>query len=366
MPFLSGFNWPLLLLRFLLTSVTILFLFGICLFVLILLQRWLKIKDEHVHQISILNDGNVTSYYRLIVESPEKALKFLISMYDIPLGEINLPAQPEEDVLPDTNPAVSQPITITKPQTISSLNNKPKTPDKSTPEHQDALKKANQTGKAVAEKSGALASFLGTLGSLIPGSAGKALKEQAEKARAVQSNTNKTMQMPEDAQTKVKSLQKDSSKLGAGNKEAPKDIPKPNEKGKNIAAKTNTDPQVKQQVQVEQANTQTAGIVHAQPILKGPYCVQTDAVTPGEEINLTLKVTSKSNRLPEGSFLYTIKSRQIPVEKLDQEAPLVISQGLVHFKPVASWRYWLPYYLNGTVIMVGLLAVIYFLTLIWL
>ena len=164
--------------------------------------------------------------------------------------------------------------------------------------------------------------------------------------------------MPEVAQNKMDAVKKDSGKLGVKTTT----ISSPGGGNEHPPVSAGPDP-----IQTGQTSTVTARPVKQAPAkVKSSGCyVETREVAPGENLELTLWIAPLSRRSPEKSFTYTIKSQQFPMDKLDRDAPPVVSRGVVHFKAVAAWRYWLPSVLNGAIILMETLSLVYFLTLIW-
>ena len=358
-PFLASINWPQLVLKITLTGAVLFATFGSCALILVLIQKMSRMDFSRKHQVKLTNAGNVRSFYRLQVTAPEPHLQFSLKMGDIPLADVLVePVQSLAPAMPEAPPEgewqnenmtqVSQPSAVQKGQGGTKGN-----------DARAAAKGASDAGKNAAEKTGALASLLGTVGSLLPGKAGAALKEQGEAARNVQTKTVQTMQMPETAQNKVEAIQKDSGRLGVNTQVK---APQKNESGKHPAA---AQPEVAQPRNIPPSAPTPRQV--ATPMIKPEGCfVQTKDVMPGESLDLTLCISLAGRHSPEGSFLYTLKSQQFPLEKLDQEPPEVVSQGLVHLKPVAAWRYWMPTVLNMSIVSMEFLGAVYFMLLIWL
>jgi hypothetical protein len=348
-PILTSINWPLLILKVMLSGVAVFAAFASCVLILILVQKLSRMDFSRRHIVRLTNSGNVRSWYNLRVESPDP-LQFKILMEGIPLAAVAfeqiappLPAQQAPEAI---QTAQSAPIPAAKGGGGAGKN-----------ASSAAASAASQAGKGMAEKSGALASLLGTVGSMLPGKAGEVLKEEGEAARNVQTKTVQTMRAPETLQNKVGAIQKDSGKLGVATPAAPSLM---GGNGKNAAQPA--------AVQTNQpaATAPAPGRAVAGQSRPAGWFVQTKEVSPGECLELVLSIRPSGRRSPEGSFMYTLKSQQIPVEKLDWEAPEVSSLGVVNFKPVAPWRYWLPPTLNCMIIFMELLGAAYFMTLIWL
>jgi hypothetical protein len=210
---------------------------------------------------------------------------------------------------------------------------------------------AAKTGQKATAKVGAVASFLGVLGNLIPGSLGSKLKAQGAAARGVQTDALKTMQAPMQAQRKVEALNRERGKLGGGTDSTPGKVQAP-------------------QPAVERQGPETIRTSSNQPVSKlagsfqptGLYRVQTKEVQPGESLVLTLRVGSKERRYPEGSYRYTLLSQQMPQEGIDSGIPPVKSSGTVHFKHVPLWRYWLPLFGSSVVVVLTLLLLLVYFT----
>jgi len=346
---LAGINWPQLLLKVMLTSAVVFVAFGSCALILIFIKKLSRMDFSRKHRIRLTNGGNVHSYYRLQVAATEPRLQFRLIMDGIPLADIPV------EKIDSLAPLPLEAVTIPKNQPAPAKNTQGGESGKNAG---SAVTGASQAGKSVAEKSGVLASLLGTFGSLLPGKVGATLKQQGEAARNVQTKTVKTMQMPETAKNKVDAIQRDSNKLGvASSAAAPQNAS--NEK------RTADRPEAVQKNNRQVVAVDTNNI--SDTIIRSNDCfVQTKEVKPGESLDLTLAITPVGRHSPSGSFVYIIKSQQVPLEKLDQEAPEITSRGMVYFTPVATWRYWLPSILNGMILLIELLGVAYFTTLIWL
>jgi hypothetical protein len=226
---------------------------------------------------------------------------------------------------------------------------------------------AGKAAEKVVAKSGALASLLGTVGGLLPGSLGKSLKEQSAMVRVAQSKTKDVSQKPQEMQRKLDQMQKDSGKLGM--------------KTPNVAL-----PQAGQAAMPEPTQTFSTGQVQTtavptgtgnqpQPAVAAPVrsaaaqvkkFYRTSEADSEETLQLTLQISSKSRIAPEGSFLYTVKSQQVPLEKFDKEIAPLSRQGIVHFESIGKWHYWLPNLLSFFVVLSGLAAIGYSIYRIWI
>jgi hypothetical protein len=291
---------------------------AVCILLFTLIKRFISVKRECVHTILLKNQGNVTSVYQLSVESPEPKLHFKFLFRNIPLAEVLL-AVPVNEHQPE--------------QTASKATGG---------NHKNGaavVNKAQKSGKAVARKSGEAASFLAALGNLLPGQAGKALKKQGAAVRDVQTKTSQTMRVQDQAERQVSAVQRGSSRLGVKTS-----IPSQGAGGPHSKRIIN------------QADV---------PLMSYIQVAQTAPVEPGQSIPLSLKISSPGKRISEGSFLYTLTSQQVPLEKLERDAAPITSRGTVHFGAVSVWRYALPVFLYIFVIAGCSLALAFVLTLIW-
>jgi hypothetical protein len=325
------------------TVVSALVLIGICVLLILLLLRLIQVKNLREHTILIRNQGNVTSTYQIAVEAREPLLRFKLLMNGTPLVE--LPA--------DIPPAPSK--------GEKTVLGKQKPGAKAAPaQGSGAGQQAERAGKAAAQTAGNAAGLFGALGSMIPGSAGSALKEQGANMRSVQTKTMDAVEAPEDAKRRAEAIQKSGQRLGL-----------------------NT-PSGARRETVDQAafaepdtgnghHSPTSGFIlnpdprslRAVSIPGLAYCVQSPELAPGEGLALTLQISPHRRRFSEGSYPYMLISQQIPVEPLNREASPVSKQALVHLQPVETWRYILRYLASATVVTAALIAFGFIFTLIW-
>jgi hypothetical protein len=319
--------WFSLALKVLFTGFVFLVISGISGFVIVVLKRKAGTSLVREHTLKLQNLGNTPSVFRLSVASPHPGIKFQFNMNQVPMPEV---PQPE--------------LTLPAATHTSDFSRSPGDAlHKGTPASQ-TIKDAGKTSKAMIGKTGQAATFLGTLGSLIPGSMGKKLKEQGNAARNAQISTAEMIRKPEEALRKTESLNKGVSQAGARGK-------MPGEKSL----------MVHEAVIEQQAMVSPAGMGH-----QSIYQVQTPEIDPGEMLVLALRITGKDKRLTGNSSLYNIISHQIPLVKTEKEIPGVSKFGSVQFKRAKAWRYWVPNVIGGLVGAAALLSFIYISTLLWL
>jgi hypothetical protein len=304
------------------------------------LYRILQVKGERHHTIKLTNQGNLPSIYHLSAASTEPHLEFKFYHQDVPLIVI-----PEPEKKADAADAEqhSQP-------SIKAVEEPKKKPDAPPPKAGANIGGAAETGKTFATKVGVVASFLGVLGSLLPGKMGHKLKGKSTVARDVQARTLKTTQAPTRIQRKTDSLKRESGRLG---------VKTPNSDVLHAGDPEQIAPQAgspSQQLQVAAAQ------IEPQKIFT-PVSAQTQEVESGATILLTLRIGSKKMRYPEGSYFYTINSQQVPSVPIRITPPPVSKRGIVYFKSIAAWRYGLPFIVCGTIVVVTILSVVYYLTI---
>jgi hypothetical protein len=286
-----------------------------CILLFSLVKRFVAVRRVCVHRVILNNQGNVNSVYQLSVESPEPRLNFRFLVPNMPLVEVPVARfdAGKPTASPKANKASPRPV-------------------------RGAVGQAEKSSRAVAQKSGMVASFLSAVGTLLPGQAGKALKQQGAAARQVSTKTTQTLGAKNQAERQVNAVQQGVSRLGVK-------TPAP-------------------AAHAQRAEAGTAEKVVA-PALSYDLVAQTAPVSPGQSLPLALQISSPRKRIPEGSYLYIITSQQVPLEKIDRETSPLTQQGMVYFPGVSAWRYMLPVLLNVFFAGAVVLALAYVLTLIW-
>jgi len=362
--------WFQLALKIALTGGIVLFMIGLCGLFIAGLQRLFRVTVQRVHTLYIKNLGNVASVYHLTAESLEPNLKFQFFQNDIPLTEVEVALEPQVVATvvqrPMVAPANNKPAaTSAAPaQTLAAANN---AQPKMALQGAGGAPGAGKAAEKVVAKSGALASLLGTLGGLLPGSLGKSLKEQGAMVRVAQSKTKDVAQKPQEMQRKLDQMQKDSGKLG---------VKTPNAALPQAGQAAMPEPtQIFSTGQVQTTAVPTGAGGQPQPTGAIPVrsaaaqvkkFYRTSEAGSEETLQLTLQISSKSRVAPEGSFLYTVKSQQVPLDKFDKEITPLSRQGVVYFGSIGKWHYWLPNLLSFLVVLSGLAAIGYSIYRIWI
>jgi hypothetical protein len=363
--------WFQLALKLAMTGGIVLFVIGLCGLFLAGLQRLFRVTVQRVHTLYLKNLGNVASVYHLTAESLEPSLKFQFFQNDIPLTEVEVAVEPQvvativqrPSIVPENNkPAATN---AAPAKTLAAVNN---TQPKMTAQGVGGAPGAGKAAEKVVAKSGALASLLGTVGGLLPGSLGKSLKEQSAMVRVAQSKTKDVAQKPQEMQRKLDQMQKDSGKLGV---KTPNNAALPQSGQAAMPGPTQTTSLGQVQTTAVQPGTgsYTQAAVSA-PVRSAAMQVKkfyrTSEVGPEETIQLTLQITPKSRIIPEGSFLYTIKSQQVQLEKFEKEIAPLSKQGVVYLNHIARWHYWLPNLISVFLVFAGLATIGYSIYRLWL
>ena len=287
-------SWVTLILKILSTGVLVVLLFGFFWALIVRTQKYLTVGNKRDHLIKLANQGNFTSIFILSVQSAEQRICFKFLMNDIPLAEAAAP-----EIFQPVPPSGSSPA-----QARAGSNS--------------VMSTAMKGGKSVAASAGWMASFMGTLSALLPGRLGSSLRTQSEVLRETQSTVISTTQSPINAQRRVNSLQQQTGKMsGTGhgtNRFDPVHGPS------------------------HSRDLRTGSVENP---VQGGHVVQTKPLEPGENISLVLRIEPVKRHHPEGTFSYTLTSRQFPVDPMEVDPPGITRHGLLHFPHVEVWRYWL-------------------------
>ena len=312
----------------------------------------LRVRADKQHSLKIINKGNTSTYFHLSASSGRPDLTFTFLQNNVPL--VPVPEEiPEEsmDEPVQTQKNIEEPVQIS--QAIPA-DQPVKDKEKKKPDTSGALK----AGKSVAVKSGVVAGLLGTLGSVLPGSLGASLKEKSAMARGVQAKSAKATQAPQMAANKMDALKSSGGKLGM--KTDQKEDPSKSQPTAAVAADFSPQKQVVIPVQ-DQKKVENKRFVSA----SNNGMVQSGAISPGEALLLTLRIGTNKKRYPVGSFNYEIKSQQVPLDsKLGDPAPFS-KTGTVYYKPVAAWRYWVPFMGGFMVYILTFIGIVYGLNFLW-
>lgn len=300
-------------------------------------QKLLKVKNAREESIKLHNLGNVDSIFYITLESPESKVTFKISSDGKALVEV-----------PPSDP--------TQVPVEADLRSAGMQLQEHSPQHtvKGQSEQAIEKGRGAVAKTGALASFLGMLAGLLPGSMGSAFRQQSNAVRDLQTGASKVNQSALSSQRKVSSLKTESRRITKlpGND--------PRSPGGSVATSAKKPVVIEQTVQQEPVKPRypsTPGISF--------YQVQTPLVAPGNAADLILQIDSRHRRYPTESFQLTLETLQSPDELYGQKIGPLQMQRTVNFEQVAAWRYWVPDILSLAVIGVTVWGLASILKLIW-
>lgn len=330
--------WTQVTLRPFLLWILVFFLVVFYIFLLVTLYRWLIVKRDREHTIKLTNQGNLPSFYRLQVETTEPLLRFKFFCDGIPLAAVP-ESVPQEVEKKEVQIATLDHAPEKQPTAAKQAESKSKVGSPGA-----SVDKATKKGQVAASKIGVVASFLGALGSLLPGSVGRKLSKQSSSARGAQTSTIKAVQAPKSMKRKTDAVKDTSGELSfsASTSRSAVGVHQALEAQQSVAPPL--------QAQESPSNEVVEHYSH--------HWAQTQDVAPGESILLNLLIGSQKKRYPQGSFVYVVHSQQIPLEEVKAEVPLVSKRGIVYFEPVKTWRYLLPF-LTVLAIMLTTLLVFY-------
>ena len=263
----------------------------------------MHIKNERQHSIRLSNQGNVPSRYLLTVDSTEPGLIINVNVNNMPQAEIR---SKEIEIKPG-NKLEGNPIDLDSNTMV-----------------QSTLKSAKLAGGL----SQGMVAFLGFLGRVLPGGAGKIFYDKSGEIRRLQARVGQVDYIKKKAQQNLKVVQKN----------------------KNINGKDKTE-FVK--ADVSKADTVTA------------VEVQTEPIGPGESIDMILSLIFSDRENPSGSFPYRIISQQIPLVSLDRIPDPVSYPGSVVFQHINPRAKRLPSLLRILVLLTALFVFATLLFLIW-
>jgi hypothetical protein len=308
-------------------------------------SRVLRVRLDRRHILRIENRGNCRSKYYLDVSSPEPGLRFALFASGVPLVELRDEDDEVSAFVPEEVAAADSPAPASPSKAAGST---PKPPTVNTAS-------AAKTGQAAASKAGTVASFLGALAGLLPGSMGAGMRTQASNARGLQTGTQRAIQAPQAVQGQLGAAKKEGGKLvGAKSAPSPSGAPRPASLGQSnrtVNASTGS-------------GTRAASRVYAVSE-SNSYRVQSPELGPGQAIDLTLEIGARGKRYPAGSFAYTVESQQFAPDFSDVVAEPVQRGGVIHFKPVSAWRYRLPVFANILLFLLGAFSLVSIYLFIW-
>ena len=203
---------PELILKILFSLLALFTLSALFFFLIFFSNRLLRVRADRKHTIRLENRGNCRSMYTLTVSSNEPTLRFSLFLKSVPLVEVR-----------ETTPDVEQSFWVIAD--AHSADSPAPAPAKGTAPGSRAPSvntgSAVKGGQAVAAKAGTVASLLGAIGHLLPGSLGAGLRAQSARAREMQTGTSRAIQAPQAIEGRMGAVQKESGKLAGAKPQAP-------------------------------------------------------------------------------------------------------------------------------------------------
>jgi hypothetical protein len=338
---------PELILKILFSLLALFTLSTLFFFLIFFSNRLLRVRADRKHTIRLENRGNCRSMYTLTVSSNEPALRFSLFLKDVPLvevHEISPDAEQSSGFMADTHSANSPapaPVKGTAPGSgAASLN----------------TGTAIKSGQAVAAKAGTVASLLGAIGHLLPGSLGAGLRAQSARAREMQTGTSRAIQAPQAIEGRMGAVQKESGKLAGAKPQAPNTAKSSPARAAQSSQKV---------VQPPSAAASSGAFTAAHPATEAAYRAQTPELAPGQAFDLTLQIGTSTKRYPVGSYDYTVLSQQVALDFPDVISDPVRRHAVAHFGTVNPWRYWLPSFVSILLVLTSAVSLIYAYMLIW-
>jgi pyruvate/2-oxoglutarate dehydrogenase complex dihydrolipoamide acyltransferase (E2) component len=332
-------------LKIIFSSLAVLLVTSFSFLLILISNRLLRVRADRKHNIHIENRGNCRSIYSLGVSSEDPGLRFSLFVKDVPLVKIQTP---QPDAQEQAAPAQESP----QADSPTPAPAKPASASSAAPSVNTGT--AVKSGQKAAAKAGTIASLLGAIGQLLPGSLGAGLRAQSARARDVQTNTSRAVQAPQTMQNQVGAVSKESGKL-VGAKPANSSLP---------AQSTHSRP-LTQTTAIATSPGASASARPAQARPASAYLVQTPELAPAQAFDLTLKIGAAKKRYPAGSFAYIIESQQFALDFPEANSAPVRRQGVVHFEKIGIWRYWIPAFTNLLVLLAGSAALILVIIRIW-
>ena len=316
-------------------------------FLMFFSNRLLRVRADRKHTIRLENRGNCRSMYTLTVSSNEPALRFSLFLKGVPLVEIyetTLDVEQSTGFIADA-PSPDSPAPV---------------PAKGAASGSGAASvntgSAVKSGQAVAAKAGTVASLLGAIGHLLPGSLGAGLRAQSARAREMQTGTSRAIQAPQAIKGRVNAVQKESGKLAGAKPGTPNSVKSSPARAVQSSQMVISPPSVV---------TGSRAFTVAHPATDAAYRAQTPELAPGQSFDLTLQVGTTTKRYPAGSFDYTVLSQQVALDFPDVISDPVRRHAVTHFRRVSPWRYWLPSFVSILLVLISAVSLIYAYMFIW-
>ena len=285
--------WGVLLLKVGLSIGLFLVFLGLAIIGMLIINKSLRIIHSKEHHLTIQNRSNLPNQYSFEISSDLETL-----LCDYRANGKTLPALTITQV-EETTEGTAQ---IGHPAGGGKDDN--------------AAKKNLKGGVA---KVGAFATILSTLGGLLPGSAGKALKAQGDQARAAQANARQAIDAPEEMKNRVSSLSEQSGRLTGQASPA-------------IPAKAGST------AKLNSGAAFTTAAAEAVTTIEVKNSALTEVLMPGQELDLTLLLSATHKQAIPQDLAYIVCINaipQVPITEPPLQRELV---GMLRFPSVSFLR----------------------------
>ena len=274
------------------------------------LSKFLRVRNKRQHTLRLINQGNVPVVYQLQIETAVPGLGFVLrqgkhKLEEMAVTAVELPVHPEAaQVEPSGQVEDLRPV--------------------------DDAPNPVRPGRALGGFKRSISTGLGYLGRLLPGDAGRILREQQAALNRVQSVAGRGVQIQSSARRRLarlsKGSRKDNGKKAVGS--SPRPAPPPG-------------------------------------LMRPVYSAKTPLVHPGEVLELNLHISSKAHRALIRRFTYVIRSFTLPPVESKPVPAALSKSGEVVFPQLSAWRYQLPVWISILVASLSLTLVVVFLAWLW-
>ena len=252
-------------------------------------------------KISIRNNGNLINYFRFRAEADKKrtlSFRFLADGRNLPLETVEK-VEIEEIVQPLKNKTAQTQGKISPAATQAAAPD-PKANGQDKKKFEGA-KKAQEGAKGAVAKGRQAAGLMGTLGSLVPGEAGKALKSQSAALQATTQDAGYAVSLPDQKLTEIKSVKAQANNLTPGKKAPQKNA---------LPADSNPGAEMVTSTEMEMAEEEPEQEIRTIRRVKNAKFAVSPPVFPGKELKVELAITPR-NYYRSRNYDYSIEVEQL-------------------------------------------------------
>ena len=235
--------------------------------------------------ISIRNKGNLINYFRFRAEAEKRkalSFRFLVDGRTLPLDNVEK-VEIEEIIQPVRN-KTAQPKGKISPASTEAAAPEQKAKGKDKKKFEGA-KKVQDGAKGAVAKGRQAAGLMGTLGALVPGEAGKALKSQSSALQATTQDAGYAVSLPDQKITEVKSVKAQANNLTPGKKAPQKNA---------LPADSNPGAELITSAELETAEEEPEEKIRTIRRVKNLKFAVSPPVFPGKELKVELAITPRN------------------------------------------------------------------------